>query len=260
MKSIKSLSLIVFIIFFVSCSTTRNQKTLGDPKNAQEIGYHPLDPLPVLIKHKNDEFTNETVLKSLPDETMRMAVGKLSASGGISFGTSNIGYKGNKYIVVLDYIKFTTNSIGVTKDDSGFILNTREPESIVPVYIGVGLRLTASITVNKGSVNLGNLFSIGVEASAEKISGSLVVQTLGISGESISASIPFPSELNSNTIQNAILALGAIKAKIYDDNTTITPRVVGVYNSLGGGPETINAFITSLFNNEQVLDITQYEK
>jgi hypothetical protein len=70
-------------------------------------------------------------------------------------------------------------------------------------------------------VDLGNLFALGVAASTGNISGTLVLQTLGISGESISATIPFPSEINNNSIQNAILALGAIKAKIYDENIVL---------------------------------------
>ena len=255
---IKSCVLILIPLITSGCASVRPIKTMGDPQNAYEIGYHPLDPLPVEIMYK-DTFNNDIVLRSLPDETIRLAIGEFNADGGISFGTSNIGYKGSSYNVTLDYIKFTTNSIGVKSQDSTFILNPRNPESIVPVYIGVGLRLTANITVNKGSVDLGSLFALGAAASAEKISGTLVLQTLGISGESISASLPFPSEINSNTILNAILALGAIKAKIYDDNTTITPRVIGVYNTLGGGTETINKFISSLLIQEQILDVTRYE-
>jgi hypothetical protein len=62
-----------------------------------------------------------------------------------------------------------------------------------------------------------------------------------------------PSEINPTTLQNAILALGAIKAKLYDQGTTINPRVVGVYNNLGGGPQIINAFISILL--EEPLDL-----
>jgi hypothetical protein len=36
-------------------------------------------------------------------------------------------------------------------------------------------------------------------------------------------------------MQNAILALGAIKAKLYGQGTIANRRVVGVYNNLGGG-------------------------
>lgn len=241
----------------LSCALLKQPTTLGDPKNAQGFGYHPLDPLPVEIMYK-DNINNEIILNSLPDETMRIAVGQFNLEGGISFGKTNIGYVGNNYLIIIDYIKFTTNSIGVSLKDSIYELNARNPDFFIPVYVGVGLRLTANISVKKGTVDLGDLFAIGAAASADKISGTLVLQTLGISGESVSATIPFPNEINNNSIQNAILALGAIKAKIYDPKTSITPRIVGVYNTLGGGPKTINSFISNLLKDTQILDATKY--
>jgi hypothetical protein len=66
-----------------------------------------------------------------------------------------------------------------------------------------------------------------------------------------------PSEINPTTLQNAIMALGAIKAKLYDQGTSINPRVVGVYNNLGGGQETINAFISILLEQPQELFLTK---
>lgn len=118
---------------------------------------------------------------------------------------------------------------------------------IVPVYIGVGLRLTASVYVKEGNVNLSSLGALAAEAESGKISGSLTVQTLGVTGNNVSTSLPLPSEINQTTIQNAILALGSIKAVLYDKaNTIITPRIVGVYNPIGGGKEVINGIISVL--------------
>ena len=243
------------MILIYGCSTTKIPATAGDPANANVYGYHPLDPLPVKVTNNSgDPLTNAKVLTALPDETMRLAIGEISMSGGITFTTATAGYAGRSYVVVLDYIKFNTQSFPVKLDSDLVKKNERKPrvvkqneaDVIVPLYIGVGLRLTANITVHKGEINLGNLFAIGAQASAQKVSGTLIVQTLGISGENISSAIPMPSEINVTTIQNAILALGTIKANIYDASTTITPRVVGVYNNLGGGSTTINRFISSI--------------
>lgn len=243
------------------CATWQGPNTLGDPKNAQSYGYHPIDPLPVQMKFTGS-LTNQRILDSLPDETMRLAVGEVQGSGGITFGPAKAGYKGNSYVVILDYIKFNTKSFGVklTPDSStnttkANLIHNNDADVIVPTYLGVGLRLTANVTVNEGEVDLGNLFALGVAAQAKKISGTLVVQTLGISGESVSTMIPMPSELNASTIQNAIMSLGAIKAKIYETDTNIIPRVVGVYNNLGGGEETINGFISSMLQEPQELHI-----
>jgi hypothetical protein len=119
----------------------------------------------------------------------------------------------------------------------------------VPVYIGVGLRLTATVRVIKGSANLSSLGALAAGVEAGTLNGSLVVQTLGINGKSVSTALPLPSELNQTTIQSAILALGSIKAILYDDKTLITPRVVGIYNPVGGGQQFVNGIISTMATN-----------
>lgn len=116
----------------------------------------------------------------------------------------------------------------------------------LPVYVGVGLRLTATIKVLKGEVNLSGLPEIAAEAKAGKLSGTLVVQTLGATGELVSSNLPLPSELDRTTTQNAILSLGAIKALLPDEKMRITPRVIGIYNPVGGGQSFVNGVISAL--------------
>ncbi|WP_162928477.1 hypothetical protein [Shewanella japonica] len=116
----------------------------------------------------------------------------------------------------------------------------------LPVYVGVGLRLTATIRVLNGSVNLAGLPQIAAEAKAGNLSGTLVVQTLGATGELVSANLPLPNELNRTTVQTSILALGAIKALLPDESMTLTPRVVGIYNPYGGGQSFVNGVISAL--------------
>lgn len=243
--------LLIMTLALGGCATQfQVPDTPGDPRNASNYGYHPLDPLPVKLT-----IEKEKLLNAMPDETIRIAVGTVSRNGGITYGPAKIGVEGRNYVVVLDYIKFGTDSFAVrlSKDAAGNRIatlvtapETDQANAIVPVYIGIGLRLTANIYVQKGSIDLGSLFALGVAAKAEQVSGTLVIQTLGISGSEISGLIPMPGEISESTIQNAILALASIKAKIYDTKVSITPRVVGVYNNLGGGETTINGFISSL--------------
>lgn len=237
-------------LLLTGCATTIPlPDTVGDPKNASSFGYHPLDPLPIRLSK-----TTSKPLEALPDETIRLAVGSVSGDGGISFGPAKMGVEGKNYVVVLDYIKFGTDSLPVVvsaRDALGnrsasVAASATEANAIVPVYIGVGLRLTANVYVKKGNVDLGSLFALGVAAKSEKVSGTLVIQTLGVSGPEISGLIPMPGEISESTIQNAILSLASIKAKMYDPKTDISPRVVGVYNTLGGGEATINGLISSL--------------
>ena len=263
MKKIKLTLLIVMTTIFNGCASWSIPTTQGDLKNAQNFGYHPIDPIPVTLdlKDASKPYTNKQLLDALPDETMRLAIGQFDGKAGLTFGTAVAGTAGNNYVVILDYIKFNTNSLPVVLEKqqsstkASFVPEEPDPDALVPTYIGVGLRLTANIAVIKGSVDLGNLFALGAAAESKKISGSLVIQTLGISGENVSSVIPMPSEINPSTIQNAILALGTIKAKMYGADTKITPRVVGVYNNLCGGAETINGFISSMLQKPRALGI-----
>jgi hypothetical protein len=116
----------------------------------------------------------------------------------------------------------------------------------VPIYVGLGLRLKANITTLEADVNLSGLPAIAAQAQAGKVRGSLVVQTLGVSGKNIATALPLPSELNETTLTNSVLSMGAIKAMIHDDNTFRTARVVGFYNPFGGGEAFVNALIDAL--------------
>lgn len=234
--------------------------TLGDQKNVPSYGYTPLDPLPVTVKAAG-VITNARLLKALPDDTMRLAIGQFDGSANVSYGPAKLGVAGNTYVVVIDYIKSDTRSFGVRITDMPnhsrqiTLASGADATSVVPVYIGVGLRLTATLYVASGSVELTNLFAIGAAAQAKQITGTLTIQTLGVSGENISTIIPIPSEISASSIQNAIQSLGSIKAKLYDYKTSITPQVVGVYNTVGGGSETINGFISSLLSRPLALAV-----
>jgi hypothetical protein len=121
---------------------------------------------------------------------------------------------------------------------------------IIPVYVGVGLRLTADIQVISGTVNLSSLASIAASIESKSASGSLVVQTLGITGPQVSTSLPLPSELNQTTVQNAILSLGSIKAIVSSDSGNdlqLTPRVTGIYLPIDNGTqELVNRIVSEL--------------
>jgi hypothetical protein len=257
--------ILLSLIVITACgSLTKKPVTVGDPVNASAFGYQPIDPLParILLPHDSMDvkaLSNEALMSSLPDETMRLAIGQIDRKGNISYGAAELGYEGSSYIIILDYVKFDTKSLPVqiTRDSITYQMidfrtidtyedNSPKPDAILPVYVGVGLRITASITVNEGTVDLGNLFALGIAAESKKVTGTLVIQTLGVSGKAISAIIPMPSQINTTTIQNAVMAMASIKAKLYEEDIELNPRVVGFYNNLGGGRETVHKFITNI--------------
>lgn len=117
----------------------------------------------------------------------------------------------------------------------------------IPVYIGVGARLTATVRTKAAGLNLSNLLAIASSVEAGESSGSITMQTLGIYGPQVASAFPIPSELNATSVQNALVSLGAVKAILYDGDTGTRPRLVGIYNPLPtSDPELINKIFAEL--------------
>jgi len=121
----------------------------------------------------------------------------------------------------------------------------------IPIYVGVGLRLSADIRASKGGIGLTGLSSIGAGAEAKYLTGTLAVQTLGINGKAIATTLPLPNKLDQTTVENAVLAIGGARAIIYtasdaNDGARTTPRVVGLYSPVGSDPRLISAVYSEL--------------
>jgi len=154
-----------------------------------------------------------------------------------------------KVVRIPDYLaNATTNNFEALRNFIATPDNTNVYGSFynVPIYIGIGLRVNANITSIKGGVNIAGLGAIGAAAGSTNLSGTLVVQTLGVNGKSISAALPIQSQLNQTTAENALVAVGAIKALLYESETVITPRVVGMYLPFSGGKPLVNAIISQI--------------
>lgn len=242
------------------------------PRTPSELvkgsSYLPLTPKPITVT--GGKATSAVLLDSLPNETMRVSIGTRDENGSLTYGAAAVGQAGHSYEVIVDYIKYTTGYLPVCftsseQNDKGQFVagaqsamvqtqlgrinvqsNTRtgtSPPSIanessftlkqkVPVYIGVGFRLQASVQVLKGNVQL-TLFGLGAAASAGQVAGTMVIQTLGVFGAPVSPLIPLPTDIGESSIQTAMQSLAAIKAKLYDSNVNIRPQVVGFETSYG---------------------------
>lgn len=249
--------------------------------------YVPVDPFPVIAKpgegcENNQKPPRDRLLDSLPDNAVRMLVERFEADGGVTYGPSKVGGRGQSYRVTVDYINADTINKQVwirrsfqdpkgerqyvrllSKPGFSYVDGTEEfeirgeaPEEgskldyhefNIPIYVGVGLRVAANITVIGWNANISGISVIGAEAEANRVKGSLIVQTLGINGKSVAAALPIQSELNQTTAQNAIVAVSSIKAQLHTYNeTVVSPRVVGLYLPFPGGKPLVNAIISEL--------------
>jgi len=224
-----------------------------------------------------------TLLEALPDNAVRMLVEQFDLSGGVTYGSSKTAAKGESYRVTVDYINADTinfpvaikkqmrskkkdgvmepvdlfgtpsedvepgtETYSVTRVDPAMTRSADRDIFNIPVYVGVGLRVSANVYVVGANANISGIGVIGAEAEAERVRGSLIVQTLGVNGKSVAAALPIQSELNRTTAQNAIVSVGSIKALLYAEETAKSPRVVGIYLPFPGGKPLVNAIISEL--------------
>jgi hypothetical protein len=276
-------------LFTTGCSTLKLPKTPGEL--ASNYGYVPLDPLAV-SQTNGDSCAGGTnielvpVLDALPDLAVRFAVADVSANGGLTFGPSKLTAAGSTYRAVLDYVNVDAVPVDfsvlkiirkgtetrverptyrILKDQGETIDHYEvkllaptadaDPNRVtIPVYIGVGLRLSADIRSLKSNISLSGLGAIGAEAEAKALAGTLTVQTLGVNGPSLATALPLPNKLDQTTIENGILAIGTSRAMLYTagvsgtagEKIVATPRVVGLYSPIGSDPQFINAVYAEL--------------
>jgi hypothetical protein len=128
------------------------------------------------------------------------------------------------------------------------IIDESFEEVTIPIYVGIGMRLSADVRARKAGIALASLGSIAAAAQANSLSGTLTVQTLGVSGKGVATALPLPSKLDQTTVENGILALGSSRALIYSaaGDVRTSARVVGVYSPVGSAPGLIAAIYSEL--------------
>jgi len=241
------------------------------------------DALTLSTSVETEDVSYKTLLESLPDNAVRVSIQKYLKSGKVTYGVGSANGEIDSYKLTVDYINsdtvnvkfwirkfaelFTTKekvSVDLSEptnngkytygSETFTILRASEdstaPEGYVefnlPVYVGVGLRVAATIESSEGDVKITGLGALTAQAKASSLNGFLVTQTLGINGQGIAGALPIQSELNPTTAQNAIVAVGSIKALLYEKGTVVAPRVVGLYLPFPGGEPLVNAIVSEL--------------
>ncbi len=267
----------------VGCATTTATTQAEDLSG---YTYVPLDPFPVRFKRPNVEEvrlakTTDKILELFPDHAVRMSLEQIDLTGNARYGPAAFEAQAGFYRVVTDYINSDTASFEIwikaealdevtgewgpvdrSTRESGasrphrkyrYVVDGERPSEeggfrryTIPIYVGVGLRVTAQVSTEGGRL-MADLGVLGAEAEANRLSGSLVIQSLGINGRPIGSAIPIQSELNRTTVQNALVSIGAMKALIYDEsNVKATPRTVGMYLPFEVDRALLNAIISEL--------------
>jgi hypothetical protein len=205
--------------------------------------YQPLNPTTIWVRDPvkleegetnaditSSEFKN-ALLRDLDTETLRISLSKIGGNASTTIAVVGASVKGESYILTLDYIKyFTHNKKVTTKYDLVQPNRTTDQRTFagnVPIYKGVGVRIRAEFTALETGLNISGLPALSIAANANRISGRLTVQTLGLTGPQITGLMPIISDISVASIQNAVQAVAAIKAKLYEDSTVAYPKIVG---------------------------------
>lgn len=248
MKRIIFSTMLVTILFTSGCATfNQEQVALIQPISGDSYkGYRAIDPLPVSKVTKYDtattseievfwaSITDKDVKRSLlPIQSSQVSVTKTDISGSASYLTASVSGEVGEYSVVMDYMKYRVEQVFDTNNE--FIGNGR---------VGVGLRIKANVQTSKASLNLGSVIALGLEAERGNLSGGISIDVIGIDSEGITNLIPMTSEIDQTAIQSALQALASVKAKLWEDDVSITPHLVAMTETLGSNESKIRAIAT----------------
>ncbi len=218
---------LIAIALFASCTSQKSFLEKGKTY-ANFRGFEPIDPIEydnkVQLVENNELIEKEIkllkpdeILGFLNNETVIVAIGQVMAEGGITYLPVTFSTRNSSYKVTMDYMKYAT--LG-QKDENGEFIGFKR--------VGVGLRLISLITTMEAGINIGDLSSIGLAAKTGKLSGTMMIEVVGIKSKDVTTLLPLPSEINQTSIQNAMQALAAIKSKIYDEDTKLYPQVMAI--------------------------------
>jgi hypothetical protein len=221
----KNFTLLLFVALF-GCETGKS--VLQSGKTYENFrGFEPIDPTEYddsvsivsagsIVRKDIKTLKSDEIFSFLNNETVLLSIGQLSAEGGISYLPITVSAKNTSYKVTMDYMKFAT----LAQKEGNVFLGFKR--------VGVGLRLISLITTSEAGINIGDLSSIGLAAKTGKLTGTLMVEIVGIKSREVTNLLPLPSEINQTTIQNAMQSMATIKSKIYDDETGLYPQVMAV--------------------------------
>lgn len=224
-------AILVLLIILAGCSVPLTPAGVPDTAGKEPAAdrFSIIDPrdCPVITAPTGEKIifsklSNKEINDLLPLEQSVVTILKTTAEGNVGFTSAKFTAEAGRYKILLDYIKFRDETLR----NSG-----------KSYRVGVGIRITADVTTSKANLDLGSLFAIGMQAKQGNLSGQIEVLKIGIDSSKISILMPPPMEINDSSMQNALQAVAAIRAKLYDSDTKLTPHMIAEKAEPSDGPE-----------------------
>ncbi len=211
---------VVALVTLFGCAVPSTTASNNTPNSQEFVSVNPgksdwveRETATGLTKQYWHSMSNKEINDLLPLE--RNSVSILRVDTETSLGYAGARYTGSSgtYVVVLDYTKY--------RDE----LTDKEK---IPCLVGIGIRVRATVTTKKSGLDLGSLFAIAYAAKSGHLTGNIEVIKIGIDSAQLRSAIPEFTEISDSSIQSAIQAIGAVKNRLYDNDTRLTPHVLAI--------------------------------
>lgn len=164
------------------------------------------------------ELSNDEIRKLLPNIITDISVARKDSSGTLTYLVAKAATQVGEYRVTVDFTKYRPESA----------IDAVSKEKLGDARIGVGLRMTAEIQTSTANVDLGSVFALGIAAANNRLKGTLSVHVIGVGAVGVDDLVVSNTKLDETSVQRTIEGMTAIKAKIADPSTTLTPQILWV--------------------------------
>ena len=162
----------------------------------------------------------DVLRRLLPDFTLDYYIRKISKDGKVLYGMTGVTGEPGNYEITFDITKSTTIPVGANGENSGLTPNSF-------VRVGVGIRIKASVTTSKPSIDVSNLDHLAMAAMREELHGGLSFQLFGIDGESVVLMAPNSNaKIEASSIDTFMQSVATLKSRMNDKSITLVPPCV----------------------------------
>lgn len=172
-------------------------------------------------------------LKLFTKTLSTVSIFAVDANGNLSIaGNNGVVDKGN-YHVIYEYSLFQP-------------VNYNRGDTALTYCVGISIRLTANITTYKSNVDLSKIIGLSASGGTSKFSGQLQLSLSGINSQALTNLCPITpngATFTSDNVATSLQAIAAIKSHFFDRGVTITPMVIGFYETSNStGPQGKNSY------------------
>lgn len=222
MKYFISISFITLSLFYGTqsfCQNNANRYFAFPQPKSYNGSFNYLSENQTIINSVIDTIPHNTaLLHSLSNIEHSVTFYEIKNDGSLEFLGAGISAKNRTYQVIYDDIQFQTIPFPLGDEK-------RNPSDTVQAYLGIGVRMTATISTKKKGLDLSD--PLVLSANRENVKGSIEIQIIGITSSKISGLVPTTTDLSTSSISSAIQSISIIRSHLYDPETIISPQLIG---------------------------------